>query len=185
MLVDNLQVSVIMGHNRAQYRAIFGPSETVPTDPAASPASEPIPAASGDVPLEQLFLQGVAPEELCRRLASRVRKMRTEHQLSQALFASACGISLRTYKRFEASGQVTLENFLRVVSAMGRTSALALLFPPPSPQLSTLEAARRRIEVRQLIVTLHEGRVALEARGAGRRRTRTGPPPGDPGRTTS
>ena len=113
-----------------------------------------VPSASS----ENVFLQGLAPKELCRRLAGCARKARTEHQMSQAEFARACHISLRTYKRFESTGQASLENFVRVVTVLQRVTALGLLFPPPpSSGLSPLERQLERIRVRTTIQALAEG----------------------------
>lgn len=98
------------------------------------------------------------PKELARRLAASVRRTRTAYQLSQAEFARACNISVRTYKRFETTGQASLENFLRVVTVMERVQSLSLLVAPaPTDGLSPLERQRKRLQLRTTIRALAEG----------------------------
>lgn len=124
-----------------------------------------MPHSHREDPPDMVFLTGVAPSELCRRLAIRVRKARTELHLSQEDFASACGISLSTYKRFESSGQTTLENFVRILTATGRVPALSALFPPPPPNLPTLERARQQAQARALLLALRGRQPQHNAKG--------------------
>lgn len=95
---------------------------------------------------------GLSPEELRRQLADRVRAERRAQRLSQAEFAKECGIPLRTYKRFELSGRITLESFLRIVIAFRRTPALELLFPPSK----SIEREPRRAPLPQVIKALED-----------------------------
>lgn len=85
--------------------------------------------------------------KVCRHLAAKVRRARQAGDESQAEFAARAGIALRTYKRFELTGKATLENFIQILRALGRTRHLALLFPsalpPPSPTLSDKVSALR------------------------------------------
>ncbi len=78
--------------------------------------------------------------KVCEHLASKVRKARLAGGESQAEFADRAGISVRTYKRFELTGKATLENFIQILRALGRTRYLVLLFPvalpPPAPTVS-------------------------------------------------
>jgi len=85
-------------------------------------------------------------EELGKRLAA----TRLRQNLSQAELAQAAGVSLRTLARMEAGEASQLENFLRVLLALGLESGLELLVPEPGPgPIAELEArsartARRR-----------------------------------------
>ncbi|WP_146013334.1 helix-turn-helix transcriptional regulator [Trinickia symbiotica] len=69
-------------------------------------------------------------EEICRRIADRVRAERRKLQLSQQEFAGRCQIPLRTYKRFELGECDSLATFIKIVAAFDRVVALELLFPP-------------------------------------------------------
>lgn len=53
---------------------------------------------------------------------------------------------------------------MRIVSVFQRVAGLALLFPAKPPQANTLDAARRRLELRQLVQALHEAGERSEAR---------------------
>ncbi|RYZ81834.1 MAG: XRE family transcriptional regulator [Proteobacteria bacterium] len=67
-------------------------------------------------------------------LSDRLRLERKHLGLTQEQFASLLAVSSRTYKRFELGTCDSLELFLSVVIAIGRTSALDLVFPnPPTP----------------------------------------------------
>lgn len=106
-------------------------------------------------PEQPQFVTGLSPERLCARIALRIRRERTLLGASQADFAKAAGIPLRTYKRFEATGHASLENFVRVISVFERVSALELLFPPKPVSSRTLDQVRRKFEVQQLFDALH------------------------------
>jgi transcriptional regulator with XRE-family HTH domain len=87
---------------------------------------------------------------LCGYLATRVRRERKKAGLSQAEFAGAAGIPLRTYKRFETHGRGTLETFMRVLKTLGHARNLYLLFPQPlPPRKPTLEERIEAIARRQ------------------------------------
>ncbi|RAA89263.1 hypothetical protein DN490_13925 [Burkholderia multivorans] len=69
-------------------------------------------------------------EEICARIADRVRAERRNLQLSQQEFAIQCQVPLRTYKRFELGECDSLATFVKIVAAFDRIVALELLFPP-------------------------------------------------------
>lgn len=76
----------------------------------------------------------VWPErELSRYLATEVRRLRQDAGDSQRAFAERAGIPLRTYKRFEAHGEGSLETFLRALKTAGRAQYLLLIFPSRQP----------------------------------------------------
>ena len=59
------------------------------------------------------------PLEILKETASKCRDLRKKAGLTQAQLADRSGVSLGSVKRFEMSGQVSLESFLK----------------PPSPRL--------------------------------------------------
>lgn len=69
-------------------------------------------------------------EEICARIADRVRAERRNLRLSQQEFAIQCKVPLRTYKRFELGECDSLATFIKIVGAFDRIVALELLFPP-------------------------------------------------------
>lgn len=71
--------------------------------------------------------------EVCKYLATEVRRARVDAGDSQRDFAARAGIPLRTYKRFETHGHANLETFLRALKTIGRIQHLYLLFPSRKP----------------------------------------------------
>lgn len=72
--------------------------------------------------------------------AHRIRLART-----QADVALNAGLSLRTYRRLEATGRGSIESLIAVLQITGRVTAVALLFPEaaPVPMESTQERIRK------------------------------------------
>lgn len=89
-------------------------------------------------------------DQVCRYLASEVRRVRLELAESQREFAERAGIPLRTYKRFETHGRAHLETFIRALRALGRTEYLFMLYPHARPRAprtldEKLEVIRQRV----------------------------------------
>ncbi len=92
------------------------------------------------------FTMRTAPE-VARAIADRVRAARLERGWTQAGTARRAGITLASYRRFESSGQITLERLLRVATVLDALPGFEALFePPPARSLDELErrSARRR-----------------------------------------
>ena len=70
--------------------------------------------------------------EVCGYLATKIRRIRRQAKESQEVFAKRAGVPLRTYKRFETHGKATLETFIQVLRAVGRTQYLFMLLPQPA-----------------------------------------------------
>ncbi|MDP2810299.1 MAG: helix-turn-helix transcriptional regulator [Rhodocyclaceae bacterium] len=60
----------------------------------------------------------LTPEEICRELGSRCRKLRLARNLSQAVLAAMAGGSLSSIRRLEERGQGTLLLLARVAQAL-------------------------------------------------------------------
>lgn len=82
---------------------------------------------------EFAFLKNCSSEDACKYLATKIRQARRAEKVSQEAFANRAGVALRTYKRFETHGQATLETFVRVLGAAGRTQYLFMIFPANKP----------------------------------------------------
>jgi len=71
----------------------------------------------------------VGVDELCQLVGERMRAHRIRIARTQAEVASSAGLSLRTYRRLEATGRGSIESLIVVLQAMGRVTAVAILFP--------------------------------------------------------
>ncbi|MEN8253983.1 MAG: helix-turn-helix transcriptional regulator [Verrucomicrobiota bacterium] len=78
--------------------------------------------------------------ELLAGLAEKCRELRLRQNMSQQEVAERAGIALRTYRRFEQEGPISLERFVAVVRALNRLDELeGLLNPPPVRDLRDLD----------------------------------------------
>jgi transcriptional regulator with XRE-family HTH domain len=82
----------------------------------------------------------VAPERVCQELGERVRLIRLTHALSQQELARRVGCSLSSIRRFEASGQATLDLVVRVAQCLYAVDALERLFVAPAMTIEQLES---------------------------------------------
>lgn len=93
------------------------------------------------------MLKNCTSAEACRYIATKIRQIRRAEKETQERFSKRVGISLRTYKRFETHGHASLETFIQVLSAVGRTQYLFLVFPQRKPVVAkpTLEERLRTL----------------------------------------
>jgi transcriptional regulator with XRE-family HTH domain len=78
--------------------------------------------------------------EVLGELASRCRAVRLAQNLTQQEVAERAGINLRSYRRFEQEGQISLERFVAVAFALNRVRDLeSLMLPPPVQDLRQLD----------------------------------------------
>jgi transcriptional regulator with XRE-family HTH domain len=86
--------------------------------------------------------------EIATEIANRCRDLRLEQNLSQEELAKRSGIALRTYRRFEQEGSISLERLIGVIQSLNRISELeTILRPSPFEDLDQIEnpkAARNR-----------------------------------------
>jgi transcriptional regulator with XRE-family HTH domain len=60
------------------------------------------------------------PQVVLVELARKTRLLRKEKNLSQQELAIRANVSLGSYKRFERTGQVALDSFIRIAFILGR-----------------------------------------------------------------
>ena len=79
--------------------------------------------------------------EVVGELSERCRATRLSQNMTQQEAAERAGIPLRTYRRFEQEGQVSLERFVAVLRALNRVVELeTLLAPLPVRDLRELDS---------------------------------------------
>jgi len=87
------------------------------------------------------MLTVMEPAEVCRELASRVRRRRLQLNWSQAELAERAGIAYSTLRLFEQTGQISLERLVMIASALRSLDSFeALLQPPRASSLAEIEA---------------------------------------------
>jgi len=74
----------------------------------------------------------LAFHETLKALGERARQLRLHRRLRQEELAARAGVGVATVQRFEKSGTASVENVLRIASALNAEAAFALLFAPPA-----------------------------------------------------
>lgn len=64
------------------------------------------------------------PSEVIIELARKVRRLRKESGYSQTELADRSGVSLGSLKRFEQTGQISMESFLKILHILKRLDEL-------------------------------------------------------------
>jgi DNA-binding XRE family transcriptional regulator len=89
---------------------------------------------------------GLATEaEIRAQLCQRLRNARLSQGFSQATLAEMAGVSTSTVKFIESQEQCTLENFVRVVSALGLVGEMQDLFVTQPKSIAMLEQAQHSL----------------------------------------
>ena len=81
--------------------------------------------------------------EISKALAQRLRALRLQQALSQAELAGRSGVSERALRNLEATGQATLETFLRITQALGRASDLENILEVKIRSIRAMEEASK------------------------------------------
>ncbi len=90
------------------------------------------------------ILEGALPESCAVDLGAKAKALRLTAGWKRTTLAERAGVTEASLKRFERTGQASLELVLRVAFALGRlTEFEGLLEPPPARSLDELE---RRLE---------------------------------------
>ncbi len=70
------------------------------------------------------------PTEISQQLAQRHKLLRKQLKFSQAEMAERSGVSLGSLKRFETTGQISLESLLKLAHLLDRLADFEELFQP-------------------------------------------------------
>lgn len=85
------------------------------------------------------------PEQVGKTLAARIRALRLAKGWKQATLAERSGVSLGSLRRFESSGQVSLQHLLELAFALNRLDDFdSLLQTSRASSLAELEAAEKQ-----------------------------------------
>lgn len=77
-----------------------------------------------------LSLSLYTPVTLAKELGQRTARLRLQQNWKRATLAERSGVSTASLKRFETTGQISLENLLKVALALGRLDQFETLFEP-------------------------------------------------------
>jgi len=82
-------------------------------------------------------------QEICSRIADRFRRRRLDyHNWPRHILAERSGVTESTIKRFENRGQITLENLVKLASAMNAGEEFLRLFP--LPEVNSMKDVKQR-----------------------------------------
>ena len=70
----------------------------------------------------------MTPKELGMEIAANLKKLRKQRKLSQKALAEKAGLSYGSMKRFEQTGEISLESLLKIAIVLGETAPLESLF---------------------------------------------------------
>jgi len=86
---------------------------------------------------QQLLLQ--TEKEISKFLAKQVQVLRVEKNLTQKEFAKKADISYGTYIKFERSGTISLEGFLKVLRHLGKLKEVGSILEIDKVQKAGIE----------------------------------------------
>ena len=79
----------------------------------------------------------LTPGEMGKALGNRAKAIRLLKGLKRDTLAERAGVSAASLKRFETTGQTSLENLLRIAHALARLDEFDQLLRPPTAQSMT------------------------------------------------
>ena len=87
--------------------------------------------------------------EVAQTLAGRVKKLRLQNKWKRSTLAERSGVSEGSLRRFEQTNKISLENFLKLLSALGRLAEMdELLQPPTIRSIDDLETRKQKFPKR-------------------------------------
>jgi transcriptional regulator with XRE-family HTH domain len=78
------------------------------------------------------------PFEIALMLAEKIRALRKEKGYSQKELAERTGVSFGSIKRFEQTGQVSLESLLKIAYLLDKLNDFETILNPPKISAKTL-----------------------------------------------
>ena len=71
------------------------------------------------------------PSDVTIRLANKIKSIRKRRKITQKQLAGRSNVSYATLRKFEATGQISLESFIKLVMELGLKDELDNLFSSP------------------------------------------------------
>ncbi len=73
----------------------------------------------------------LTPDDIIKSLAKRVRDIRKRRKISQKQLAKRSNVSYGSLRRFEETGQISLESLVKIAMELGLTNEINELFTHP------------------------------------------------------
>ena len=87
--------------------------------------------------------------EIAQLLAKQVKELRLLNKWKRSTLAERSGVSESSLRRFEQTARISLENFLKLLSALGRLDEMDdLLHPPSAKSIDELETRKHKLSKR-------------------------------------
>ncbi len=87
--------------------------------------------------------------EIAQALAKRMRDLRLQKKWKRTTLAERSGVSESSLRRFEQTARISLENFLKLLSTLGRLDEMdKLLQPPTVKSIDDLETLKKKLPKR-------------------------------------
>ena len=91
--------------------------------------------------------------EVADSLAARLKALRSMKKWKRATLATRSGVTEASLKRFEQSGKISPDNFLKLIFALGRLDeADELLNPPAAQSIKDLESMQKILPSSILVI---------------------------------
>ncbi|MBO4701981.1 MAG: helix-turn-helix transcriptional regulator [Lachnospiraceae bacterium] len=71
------------------------------------------------------------PSDVAVKLANKIKSIRKRRKITQKQLAARSNVSYATLRKFEKTGQISLESFIKISMELGLTSELNNLFSTP------------------------------------------------------
>jgi len=85
------------------------------------------------------------PEEISQGLAKRLKSLRLQKRWKRSTLAMRSNVTEASLKRFEQTGKVSMENFLKLIFALDRLDEMqALLQPAVANSIKELEQIEQK-----------------------------------------
>jgi transcriptional regulator with XRE-family HTH domain len=92
------------------------------------------------------------PEEISKDLSERLKDLRLLKKWKRSTLAKRSGVTESSLRRFEQTGKISLNNFLKLMHALGRLDeSESLLMPPMATSLKELKKRESKISKRGTI----------------------------------
>jgi len=89
------------------------------------------------------------PEDIALDLALKLKELRLLKKWKRSTLAERSGVTEASLRRFEQTGKISLNHFLKLIHALGRLDdAASLLNPPEAGSLKELKQKEKKISKR-------------------------------------